>query len=246
MNPAPPLALDDLDGIVLPGGMPREPAFGLENERALRVGGHWPGEAAGDFLAHAVARQPANLRAHVQRIALAVDTADSEETWSALVDLYMALGPRGIELRRGMLYATRRLLPPGHELFLRERLLTGLAPHDPHPPAPGSMLTKGVTGTLHAVERTAGAAADRIDPLVDAREYLNEGNVTAAQHILEDALVANPARPDLAGDLLNIYWHARDAAGLRAMRLRLGDTLRGGAAWDQIEHDIARLERGHD
>jgi hypothetical protein len=215
-----------------------EPAFGLGGRRDVRLTPRWsPGRAA-EFLAHAIVRDPGNLAAHVQRIALAAGARDGVLAYGALLDLFVALGARGADLRARMLRASERLLAPAERTYLEGRLEAGVAATDPHPPTAASMLSRGITGTLDAVARAAEGAGAPRDPLLDARDYVNEGNLAAARATLEAALDANPARPDLAGELLDLYRHTHNVSALRAMKARLGARLHAPAAWETIERSL--------
>ena len=104
------------------------------------------------------------------------------------------------------------------------------------------MLSRGLTGTLTLVVRERRAAAAAADPLQEADAYIAEGNIAAARAVLEAALAARPTRADLAGTLLELYRRSRDAAGLRAMRARLGAGLTGAGAWSEVEREIDRAQ----
>lgn len=221
-----------------------EPAFGLDRARDLHVGERWPAPRAGAYLAHRIARDPSNLRAHVQRILLWIEAGHPGETYAALLDLFVALGPHGGALRERMLRAARAVLPHDGAQFLMKSRSGGLSGREPHPPAPGSMLSRGVTGALALVSRVHDTAGVALDPIREADDYIAEGNVGAARTTLEEALAAEPTRPDLAGALLDIYRRTRDVVALRAMRARLGHTLRVVGVWDEVERDIANAPGG--
>lgn len=228
-----------------PNGWPAvEPAFGLAEERALRLPERWPRLPAADFLAHLIAREPANLRAHVQRIGISLERRSGGDLYAALLDLFFALGPRGTPLRRRMLRAADQVLAPHHAAFLYVSLMGGLSATAPHPAARGSVLTRSVTGSLTAVSRREGPAPARSLPLEEARTYVAEGDVEAARLVLEEALAADPADADLAGELLSLYRAARDGAALLRMRERLGPQLRDSASWDDALAAIERAGRG--
>lgn len=226
------------------GGPGIEPAFGLAEERALRIPERWPRPLAADFLAHLVAREPANLRAHVQRVGLCLERRAAGDLYAALLDLFLALGPRGTPLRRRMLRAADQVLAPHHAAFLYVSLMGGLVATAPHPSARGSMLTRSVTGSLTAVTKRDGPAPARSAPLEEARTYITEGDVEAARLVLETALAADPGNADLAEELLGLYRATRDRAALARMRERLGSRLPDATSWDDALAAIERAGRG--
>ncbi len=215
-----------------------DPVFDLDHARDLHVGQRWPAARAGALLAHTVARTPSSLLAHVQRVQLWIEDGNPDETYAAMLDLFVALGTRGAALRERMLAAAAPVLDQDRARYLAAALIPGLEATHPHPAAPGSMLSRGLTGSLSLVARLAEVAAPALDPVHEADNYVAEGNVPAAQAVLEAALLAAPARADLSGALLDLYRRMRDADSLRLMRARLGPSLRGAGAWSDIEREI--------
>lgn len=222
-----------------------EPAFGLADATGLRPADRWSAEACGSFFARAIAREPGNLRAHVQRIALWLASPRRDEAFAALLDLFFALDRRGAALRARTLSAAAPLLAADERSFLERSLREGASPRAPHPPAPASVLSRGVVGDVDGAVREGPDAAvvdAANDALADARAYLDHGNAEAARALLESALVANPARADVAAELLAILLHARDRAGLAALRQRLGARLRDATPFDDCDRALAALE----
>lgn len=216
-----------------------EPAFGFEDSTRLRPSSRWTTDVVGGFLARAIARDPTNLRMHVQRVTLWTASHRREETFGALVDLFVALGERGNALRTRLLASAPADLDPGQRSFLEGRLATGLSAVDRHPPAPASILTRAVTGALDTVARIGDTEPEpATDPLAEARDYLAEGNVERARELLESALRAQPERAEVADELLTIYRHSADAGALRALRRELGDRLADPIAWNECERAI--------
>jgi hypothetical protein len=214
----------------------RAPAAGAAGVKDPRVDEHGPAIQVGAALARDVARNPTNLLAHVQRVHLWIEGRNPEETWAALLDLFIALGPRGSALRERMLRVADGVLTRECRDFLAASLPAGLDGTQPHPLAPSSVLSGWHAETLSRTssERPSGAP----DPLDEADTCLAAGKIEAARVILEAALVAEPARADLAGALLDIYRYTYDVSGLRDMRARLGTELRSTGVWDIVERDI--------
>ncbi|MFO1414955.1 MAG: hypothetical protein U1F10_13795 [Burkholderiales bacterium] len=218
-----------------------EPVFGLDRTRDLHVRERWQRRAAGTFLAHAVAREPANLVAHVQRILLWLEERDDDQAFGALLDLFIELGTRGIDLRARMLTAGYGIIGDAHRQYLRGLLVTGAHRNLAHPPAPWSVLTHGLRGTLDAVaidERTGG---ERYDAVARARDELFAGDVTAAQATLEREVALHPEHAQAGADLLAVYRHTHNLGRLRAVRDGAGTALADRAAWDAAEAELAAL-----
>ena len=75
-----------------------------------------------------------------------------------------------------------------------------------------SVLTKGVTGTCALVRPNAAVRSEQnsVDPLQEAREYLEYSQIEAAQEVLERAVLKNPEWIELQTELLGLYRAGRD------------------------------------
>lgn len=121
------------------------PAFGLLMERSLKPL-HWPIDEAYRYLQYWIAAHPKSLLQHVQRINLATLSQEAEKVHSALLDLYLALGEKGKEIRMEMLSLARPFLSEEQLSFYLERSLVGVTPIEAHPVAPYSVLSQGIEG----------------------------------------------------------------------------------------------------
>ncbi len=198
-----------------------DPAFGLSDSRALYIdAGTW-GMRAPDHFAHLVSTSPADLRAHVQRINLCVARANADAVYGALLDLFLVLGTKGSALRERMLQlAGPRLSPEIRELF-QDYLEQGITETDVLPAAATSALSRGLRGTTRLIERAGAGAEAARDPLDEANECLEYGQVDAARCILEAALLAEPERVELHNDLLEIYQRTKDRENFVDMHRKL-------------------------
>lgn len=198
-----------------------DPAF--QSFSGINLGGNRYGltEGTGDYLAHAVARDPTCLMTHVQRIALHVKRKEPDRVCGALVDLFIVLGARGMPLRKRMLNLAKRQLDLSMIEFLTANLRLGVSATDALPESGYSVLTKAVTGTTHLVEQTQVIEKEPQDPLQDARACLEFGQVEEAQRILEAAILQAPEREELHHDLLEIYRHTADRESFYNMQGQL-------------------------
>jgi hypothetical protein len=114
------------------------------------------------------------------------------------------------------------LLGPELGRSLQQALLPGVGATDALPLAAGSVLSKGVTGTTNLVQRLGIVSSHGLDPLDEARNCLEYGQVDKAQCLLEAATLQAPEREALHRELLDIYRHTRDSDALVAMRRHIG------------------------
>jgi len=91
-----------------------------------------------------------------------------------------------------------------------------------------SDFSQGGMGNVHT---------DEVDPIAEAEVYLAYGRDEQAEEILKDAIVKDPARQELKGKLLEIYFQRNDAAAFETLAEELYAALegKGGKVWDKAE-----------
>jgi len=91
-----------------------------------------------------------------------------------------------------------------------------------------SDFSQGGMGNIHT---------DEVDPIAEAEVYLAYGRDEQAEEILKDAIVKDPARQELKGKLLEIYFQRNDVAAFETLAEELYAALegKGGKVWDKAE-----------
>jgi hypothetical protein len=186
------------------------PTFQLSGLHELHIDAEADGSEVQDYLAHLIARYPGDLRSHVQRINFHVARREPERTYGALLDLFIALGAKGESLRRRMLQTAHPILIEETFEIFSVNLERGISSTDVTPTTGSSVLTKGVQGTSQLVTRMEANHAHNQDALAEAHACLEYGQISEAQSILEQALLAQPEREALHQDLLEIYQSTGD------------------------------------
>lgn len=194
----------------------------------------------GAWLAQQVSLDRRRLHLHLQRIVLHAEQGTSEQLTGALVDLFITLGGAGKPLRQRLLRATRNRLASPMARFLQQHLDSGLQSHTPLPtPLPWARLSAGLSGvgTLVGRERPSTAVGN---PLELARQHLDDGNISQALTVLEQALMSEPDNAALQAEMLTVCRATRDIALLRklATHLALSTTMA-----DQWQQTIVQLEQ---
>jgi hypothetical protein len=182
-------------------------------------------------LTSAVARDPLDVEAHVRRVALATRERSSGHIFTALIDLFLALGPQGRALRALMLASARDGLTPEEAQFFEQALDPGLTRSAGLPMGTQSVLDPGLMGAVEMVTQARRAVAQQ-SVAEQAAELVNHGDLDGARQMLEDALMQNPDDAAASQELLAIYRYSRDTQAENLMRERL--TTRFGrtpAAW---------------
>ncbi len=217
--------------------------FLISNNTSLKLDYKDFNEQAMEYLTHKVSRNPSDLQSHTQRIYMYLADFDSNKVYSALLDLFIALGNKGFPLRNRVLQESRNILKRQQYEALKDKLQSGLSAHHSMPLAPSSVLTKSYCGHNTLIRRITNSkpTSHTIDPLAEASQYLEYGQVEQAKTLLEDAVLEQPWRKDLQDDLLDIYRATLDRNACDAMYVRLADSfIPDHHAWmqtaEQIQH----------
>ncbi len=212
-----------------------EAAFRIPGNTHLRLKVHdWGGKAA-EYLDHAVVRAPHDLRGHVQRINLHIQRNDAEAVYGALLDLFIILKTLGRPLRDRMLKQSQAVLSEEVYQFLVQRLEVGIVATDVVLPSRTSLLSKGFSGTNRLVIKLDTSEAPTQDPLEEALDRLEYGQIDEAKQVLEAAILKEPGRPELLHDLLEIYKSTNARESFLAMRQRLSTNANPAAdAWREL------------
>lgn len=93
-----------------------------------------------------VARDPLNLDAHARRVLLACMAGERAPVFDALVDVFLALGPRALALRQALVERAQPWLDDESHDFLVRHLPGGLTRDDPLPTHGAALLDPGLIG----------------------------------------------------------------------------------------------------
>lgn len=193
-----------------PTGGPLLPQIPCENHAAWR------------HLSSIVARDPLDTEAHARRVLHALHAGEDTQVLTALLDLFLALGSKGRELREHLLTLAEARLPAEDAEFFRQRLDEGLSPQAGLPLGTLSVLDTGLMGQSLLVQQKRAAA--RQESLAEqASALIDQGDLAAARQLLEEGLMNHPQDGAAAQELLAVYRHSRDSHAEQAMRQRFQD-----------------------
>ena len=203
-----------------------ELGFRFGESTALNPHLHVDSARLAEHLAHAIAATPSDLFRHTQRIFFLYGNYDSEGLYSALLDLFFALGNRGTELRRRLLKGSQDRLMPEHYRVLAQWLEQRSPCQEKDLPLPSqSILSQGITGVRELVTFFNTEKEQDRDPLLEAREHIEYFQIDEAIDLLEGAVLEQPERIALHIELTQLYQATRDPARLRAMREKLSQIM---------------------
>jgi hypothetical protein len=177
-----------------------------------------------------IARDPRDIEAHTTRVLLQCQAAATDRSgqqarlFEALVDLFLALGTQGPELRAGLLARARPWLAAEQHGFLARYLAAGLSKTDTLPPGTHARLDAGAVGRVDMVRRHQAPAQPPRPALEQAIDLVDRGDIAAAQALLESALLANPTDGEVAEELRQLYRLNGDAPAAQAMATRLRES----------------------
>jgi hypothetical protein len=193
-------------------------------------------------LAHLSAREPSNLLAHVRRVYLHLKHEQSDALYGALLDLFLILGEKGVDLRTRLLKMSKNTLPHDCYDLFNSYLERGLQNNQSFPISQYSVFGnffKGELSLFNDEEADKQNYEKRRDPLELAQEELTFGDINVAQDILEEAILDSPQRVGLHYGLLEIYKHTHSLSDLEKMQERLGEHVNVAiSAWNKTRRDL--------
>jgi len=177
-----------------------------------------------EYLTHRISRRPLDLISHTQRIRLCYELRDADGTYGALLDLFIALGDKGLALRQRLLRHSARMLTLEHYKTLFAALKHKINASDHLPASHSAVLSAGIAGKPAALVRQHQGSMHDVDeePLQIAQDLLNSGQIVQAQSILKLALLANPQSDDISLELLQIYRHTHNRSACIQLLRELG------------------------
>jgi len=183
-----------------------EPAF--LTLKTLAAHGAADSNVSPDHLAHKITRSQADLQSHTQRIFHFIEIKETKAIYSALVDLFLVLGNRGLSLRKRILINAHTLLTDHEFDSLKKSLSLGLQSESQIPLGHQSLLTKGhFQPFIQKIDPKSSTSSNAID---EARSYVEFGQLDHAVATLKDAILANPRQLALHNDLLEILHKTAD------------------------------------
>jgi hypothetical protein len=186
-----------------------ETAFHLPKQSTLYVRTQNCELRAREHFCHQVARTPLDFRVHVQRINFEVRRKENQAIYSALLDLYIALGSQGSSIRNRMLEKTRPFLYPEQKSFFETNVQNGVSSEDVAPEAKFSVLTKSVAGRFTFIEKVEEPTQDTQSALELANEHIEFGQIDQAIAVLEQSISAERACIEEQKLLIDVHRHLR-------------------------------------
>ena len=197
-----------------------EPAFLsrlniIESDQAL-------GERVSKHLAHKIIRRVADLESHIQRILIYSKFQNSDAAYGALLDLFIALGDKGISIRQRMLDMVAEVIGPARYSQLLGVLERGITSDELLPCTPYSMLGGSFVGASRLVYKCSVDDVDIRPPLEEARDLVDSGMIEEGRKLLESSVLLDRGNEALNVELLEIYRHTEDADAFNRMFVELG------------------------
>jgi hypothetical protein len=192
-----------------------EAAFRIPGYRGLWLDTqHWSNEAS-DFYTSRSARTPENLLNHVQRIFHHIRLKNTEDTYGALLDLFIALKNRGRPLRERMLNYARPVLQVDRFNHLQQLLDKNQSGQEAIAESPRSILSRGFVSPYSLVEKVREKEDGDLDSLSESRSHMEYGQLDSARSVLESAVLSGNVDPEIHADLIEIYRRSHDRANFQ-------------------------------
>ena len=216
-----------------------DPEFLTLQSLSVQEALYCPPEIVTEKLAHRITQKPTDLRSHVQRIFIFSTQADTSRTFSALVDLFLALGKSGYALRKRLLQLSKPYLFDEQYHSLQSSLNNGVVDETDLPQAEQSLLRKGKKNNQAFIVKRDQNKADEVTVMEQVQSYIEFGQIEQAKALLQQTII------DTAGDdayfeqLLEIFQKTEDKGGfayfyqqLQHNRITIPD------AWQQFKREF--------
>lgn len=210
-------------------------AFDLPRTSELQLQvSSWMDQTA-EYLDHLVSKSRNDLRSHVQRVFLHIERQDGEATYGALLDLFIVLNDGGRGLRKRLLSASCDLIGKERYKLLAGHLNAGMTETSAVIPSITSWFSKGLVGTHLLVSKQNIEKNVDLDPLDEARDHIEYGQIEEARQVLEAAIIKDTQRVELHNELLDIYKRTNAKASFEAMYRKIGkDDNPTADAWREL------------
>ncbi|HID44728.1 MAG TPA: hypothetical protein EYP34_03095 [Chromatiaceae bacterium] len=203
--------IDIVDGQIPSAGVcpPAEAVFIVADNPDLFLTVGSPTKQTAAYLDHRITRNPLELRTHTQRIYLHLANNNNAGVYAGLLDLFIALETKGLSLRTHLLKRCSRILDPVQKNFFQVHLESGITSTTPLAETADSLLHKGLESALPLISKIrSGSSPRHSDPLAEALDYLEYGQLEQAMQTLETALIDDPSSRTLMQELLELYKQA--------------------------------------
>jgi len=191
------------------------------------------------YYSHHISRFPLDLRAHAQRLFLAIDTDMNSLLVAAIQDLFIALEDKGFTFKDSILKLCRTKLDDEEIQHFETWLASNT--RGQFKTIEGSVLDKGLPGPVEKLvifEQTQTEQPHYSNVIEEANAYLEYGQVEEAQALLEETLQVSGYDEDIAFELLNIYQYTRDRAAFEASTKQLLNAdIELSDTWKQVQSE---------
>ena len=215
-------------------------SFLLASQKQLRIS-----TVSSDVLAswryysHHISRFPLDLRAHAQRLFLAMDNDMEHLLAAAIQDMFIALDDKGFALKDSLLTLSKPKLRDEDVQHFETWLMSNT--RSQFNAMQGSVLDKGLPGNVEKLvifEQTQTEQPHYNNVIEEANAYLEYGQVEEAQTLLEETLQGNAYDENIAFELLNIYQYTRDRAAFEATTKQLLNAdVELSDTWKQVQSE---------
>lgn len=158
------------------------------------------------YLERKISRNPRDLMSHTQRVFLFHREKDKPACHDALLDLYLALGDKGYELRKSVLLKVKNSLARSQREFFARYLKVGMSKRDTIGLATGALLSDGVEGGKRLIA-LKGISPTENDLKEVAYALLEQDKVEESCRVWEKILSEDPGSSAATMELLSIYQH---------------------------------------
>ncbi len=180
------------------------------------------GNKIASYLAHRIVRCVTDLESHIKRIVIYSNFHNSDAVYGSLLDFFIALGDKGLSIRKRMLEMVAGIIGRSRYAQLLGVLDSGLTSDKLLPYTPYSMLSGSFVGATPLVYKCSEGDVNVRSPLDEARDLVDSGLIEEGRKLLESSLLLDRGNEELNIELLEIYRHTQNKDAFNEMFVKIG------------------------
>jgi hypothetical protein len=196
----------------------------------------WSAEKGLERLVFKVSRTPKYLQCHLERIYYCYQQKLDEQLYGALVDLLIVLHKGGSALGKRMVGSSKPRLTEAQYNTLMKHIDSKGVGSELLAINRYSVFARGLESCAVMVQAADDGSKQEQDPVDMAHNFIEYSDLDSAMQVLEEAILAQPERPELHHELLPLYRSTYDQARFKQVHgVLLGKGLHLPPEWAQLD-----------
>ena len=188
-----------------------------------------------------ISRNHRDIYSMVKRIYLLKALNEKNKLVSAVFDLFYCLQDKGKPLKGRIIHSIKKQFSEDELQFFSSQNISNNLHNASNKMLETSLLSEGSWGHRNIIRKKDDEVSRTVElsPLIEAKELLNQGEISEATNILEKCLLESPHDKEVSDELFLIYRHMRDVKSIRRMISQLEPlNVNYLNAWRELEEKL--------